>query len=349
MNLAILTFTGLMISFQAFAFAGANGSGGGMGVVCKNADGSIKSVELLDLWEARVIYSRIPVSSSASVADVVEQNLQNLKNSIYAAEMCVGNGAGHDYCDGVQGPEALYQMLKFETDRFLTPNLPQVHRLRGANLKKTDDAFEVVTPSDCKIAQLVRYKDTPYGGDILINQDLVDHMDKTNEAALYIHEAYYAFLRSSGKEKSSLRVRRTVGLSFSGHKFKTLESFLPKQYYECSSGAYPLSRVFVYTPDAGMCAGTGVVFQVVNLGGMNALDFEEPDTCRQGTVDDVFNSVMPMQSWRPFGSRIGFDYSVFVNIGGANGSKQATIELQGAPDQQASAKADLNCVLKTTP
>ena len=79
MNL-IFIFTGLMVSLQVFA--GANGSGGGMGVVCKNTDGSVKSVELLDLWEARVIYSRTLEISSASVADQVEQNLKNFKNSI---------------------------------------------------------------------------------------------------------------------------------------------------------------------------------------------------------------------------------------------------------------------------
>ncbi|MBC7743245.1 MAG: hypothetical protein H7061_13690 [Bdellovibrionaceae bacterium] len=348
MRSVFITCIGLIISFQTLAAitAGANGSGGGMGVVCKNSDGSIKSVELLDLWEARVIYSRNTIASTASVEEQVEQSLQNFKNSVYEGESCVGNSVGHNYCDGVQGPEALYRMLRFETSRFLVASLPQVHRLRGATLQKTTDAFEVVTPSNCEIEQLVIYKDTPYGGDILINQDLVDHMDHTNEAALYMHEGFYAFLRKTG-EKSSLRVRRAVGLAFSGHKFQTLESFLPEQFYECSSGHYPSSRIFIFTPKAGLCADIGVAFQVVNVLGMQALDFEEHDSCRHGSVEDIFNSGASMQSWRPFGSRIGFDYSLFVSIGGLNGLKQASIELQSAPDQEAAAIVNLSCTLKS--
>lgn len=344
MKIQISFLTLMMLTFSVYAGAGANGSGGGMGVVCKNLDGTIKSVELLDLWEARVIYSRNPIPSNDSVEDQIENHLQNFKNSIYAAEMCVGNGGGHDYCDGVQGPEALYQMLKFETDRFLAPNLPQVRRLKGAKLKKTNDSFEVVTPSNCEIEQLVRYKDTTYGGHILINQDLVDYMDDLNEAALYMHEALYAFLRPG--EKSSLRVRRAIGLSFFGHRFKTLESFLPKEYYDCTSTEAPFNRVFVYVPNSGMCANKGVTFQVVNVAGMQALDFEEPDMCQHGTLEDAFNSQLPIQSWRTFGQKVGFDYSVFLNIGGANGAKKATLELQSAPDRPATKKSTLKCQLK---
>lgn len=323
---------------------GGHDGGGGMGIVCKNLDGTIKSVELLDLWEARVIYSRKPITSNESVENQIEHHLQNLKNSVYAAEMCVGNGVGHNYCDGVQGPEALYQELKFGTDRFLNTNLPQIHRLRGARLKKTDDSFEVVTPSNCEIEQLVRYKDTANGGDILINQDLVDYMDNVNEAALYLHEAFYAFLRPA--EKSSIRVRRAIGLSFFGHRFKTLESFLPKEYYDCQSTT-SLDRVFVYVPDSGMCANEGVTFQIVNVAGMQVLDFEEPDMCQHGNLEDVFNSQSPIQSWRPLGRKVGFDYSMFLSIGGANGAKQATLVLQGAPDQPSTKKVTLDCQLKT--
>ena len=349
MKSVFIAFLALTFSFHVSAgiSQGANGSGGGMGVVCKNLDGSIKTVELLDLWEARVIYSRNTISSASSVADQVEQSLQNFKNSVYAAEMCVGSGFGPGFCNGVQGPEALYKTLSFETSKFLALNLRQVHRLKGAILQKTNDAFEVVTPNGCSIEQLVLYKDTSYGGDILINQDLVDHMDKTNEAALYIHEAFYAFLRQPGKERSSIRVRRAVGLSFSGYKFRTLESFLPQQYYECSNHDNPLSRVFVYAPDTGLCAGNGIVFQVVDVAGMYAIDFEDPDTCRQTTIDQLFNSEDPMQSLRPFGSQVGFDYSVLLSIGGMNGLKQGTFEFLGGPGHEASPKVLLNCNLKT--
>lgn len=57
-----------------------------MGVVCKNQDGSIQSLELLGLWEARTIYSRIPTPTSLSIVALIEKHLQTLKNSIYSDE-----------------------------------------------------------------------------------------------------------------------------------------------------------------------------------------------------------------------------------------------------------------------
>lgn len=338
MKNSIVLFLGLTIS-AGHAFAGANGSGGGMGVVCRNTDGSVKSVELLDLWEARVIYGRNTIPSSLPLADQVENALQNFKNSIYAGDYCV---------NGNCGPNGFYQIIEFETSRFLM-NMPQVHRLKGAKLKKTDDAFEEVTPSDCEIEQLVRYKATFNGADILVNQDLVNHLDKTNEAALYVHEAIYAVLRKAG-EKSSIRVRRAIGLSFSGHRFQTLESFLPKEYYDCvSAGNVPRSRVFFYMPTSGMCAGTGAAFQIVDLGYMKAIDFEEPSHCRYSTPLEIFNSTMPFHNWKSFGSNVAFDYSVRVSIGGLNGPLKASIELADAPDQAPIASTPLTCTLKTRP
>lgn len=334
-------FLSLMLLSSLPVLAGNGSTGGGMGVVCKNADGSIKSVELLDLWEARVIYNRPAIISSASVADQMEEQLQNFKNSVYAAEMC----AGHGVCD-MQGPEAFYLMLKSQTDDFLNLDLARIHRVRGATLKKTDDAYEVVTPSNCEIAQLIRFKDTPYGGDVLINQDLVDHMDNTNEAALYLHEALYVYLR--GGDKSSLRVRRAIGLSFSGHEFKTLESFLPKEVYDCHDFSNS-NRVFVYVPEKGFCANEGVVFQIVTLDRMWAMDFAEPRICRLGILDDVFNGPFPMENWGTLGSRVGSDFFVNTRIGGFSGAKQMSIQLYSAPDRPVPSRVDLACELKTLP
>lgn len=201
-----------------------------------------------------------------------------------------------------------------------------------------------MTPRNCEIEQLVRYQESAHGGYVLIDQDLVDHMDNLNQAALYIHEAFYAFLRPS--EKSSLRVRRAVGLSFSGHKFKTLESFLPREYYDCWSSEHPYSRVMVYVPEKGFCANEGVSYQIVNAAGLFAFDFEEPASCQHTTLEEVFTKPFPMRSYRSLGRRVDFDYTVDLNIGGANGAKQVTLELKAAPDQAASEKSILNCELK---
>lgn len=348
MRSILFVLMGFFASSQALAqpFFGGNGSGGGMGVVCRNSDGSIRSVELLDLWEARVIYSRPPILSSASVKEQVHQSLENFKNSVYAGDLTGWEWIDRDTRNPVRGPEALHFMLRDEAEKFLLPGISQVHRLRGVTLKRTDDAFEVVTPRDCEIEQLVRYKDTLHGGEILINQDLVDHMDKTNIAALYVHEIIYAYLRRS-IEKSSLRVRRAVGMAFAGHRFRSLESFLPNQYYECTDKVPAMNRVVVYVPETDNCVGYGAVLQVVEVAGLKMLDFESAKTCAGGSAEDLFNGPTPLGGWLPLGSRVGFDYVVDVEVGGTNGAKQATLQLASAPDQTPSQKVTLTCRLQT--
>lgn len=336
----------LLFVLPTQAFAGAESSGGGMGVVCKNANGTIKSVELLDLWEARVIYGRVPKPSNLSVADQVKGAINDLKNSLYSDGLCIGSGIGPGYCNGITGPAALYEILTDDAEPFLAPNSAEVHRLRGVNLKKTNDAYEVVTPRDCEIEQLVRYTDTASGGDILINQDLVDHLNKTNLAALYVHEALYAYLRQGGMEKSSLRVRRAVGLAFSGYQFRPLDSFLPKKFYVCSTNKWPVATVLVYAPTSGICAGD-TTFQIVDIDGRDRFDFSEPGGCLGMSPDQLFKGPIPLWIDTPLSSKVGFDYTVFGSIGGdENGPMRGTLQLTAAPDQSKSGVMHLGCEMK---
>lgn len=135
----------IMIFISTKVFAG-NESGGGMGVVCRDPSGAVKTVELLDLWEARNVYGRNIVSSSDSVEKQVEDGLQNLKHAINPDGYAEGNDCGFDFKgpDCIVGVEALYSQLKWDADRFLyngNPPLPQFRRLRGVNLKLTNDSF----------------------------------------------------------------------------------------------------------------------------------------------------------------------------------------------------------------
>lgn len=228
-------------------------SGGGMGVVCYNSSEDIESVELLDLWEARVLYGRSVNLSGANVEEIVRNALSSLKDSIYTDYLRIA------FPDDVflSGPDAFYELLKFETDRLLQYPAPNnVKRLRGVELTLTNDSFEVIKPKECKIRQLIRYIDTAHGGEILINQDYLDHLDDINLAALYVHEAYYAKLREAG-ERSSIRVRRAIGMVFSGYQFPIWKSFLPQEYYFCSG---PVGYGFVYKDgDKGIAFAPGYV------------------------------------------------------------------------------------------
>jgi len=310
---------------SAYARNGGADVGGGMAVVCRDEAGKIESVELLDLWEARVVYGRNVADSAAPLSAQIDAALDQLKNAAYAGELCVGTSTNCPGPGNVMGAEALRAVLKFDTDRFLAPDVSQIRRMRGVVLKRTDDSFEEVTPSACAIEQVVRYTDTPSGGFILVNQDLVDRMKPTSVAALYAHEAFYAFLRSNGRaEPSSIRTRRAIGLAFSGYEFAPLESFLPDEYYDCES-AGP-SRAFLYRDASGVTR-----LQLVSVDARLAVGFEAPSSGWAETPEEIFAG----HQWygvRTFGDRIGYDFQVSLSMGGEHGEARIRLMLDGGPD-----------------
>ena len=77
-------------------------SGGGKGVVCYNSDNSVSSVELLELWEARVLYGMSVLQSQDSIQKLIEKGLKELQHTIYYEES--------------GGPQQLYKDLKEITD-----------------------------------------------------------------------------------------------------------------------------------------------------------------------------------------------------------------------------------------
>jgi hypothetical protein len=94
------------------------------------------------------------------------------------------------------------------------------------NHQRVKHLRELLRPEDCGIEQIVNYQ--PVGAPILLNQDLFEKMDLTNQAALIAHEAYYELLRRFAGETTSIRVRRAIGYVFSGHAFEYVPSKLPQ-------------------------------------------------------------------------------------------------------------------------
>lgn len=188
--------------------SGPGAGGGGKGIVCRNADNSIKSVETLDLWEAREIHDEKLAPTTGNLGKDVEAALRNLAKSypIYFQDLTLD-----------QDPEQIYKLLQNLADKFLKPD-DSVLRLRGKRLTDTADAMELVQPENCSPEQIVDYQ--PDGAQVLVNQDLFEKLNETNQAALIAHEAYYSFLRTVAGESNSIRVRRAVGYAFSGHQFE---------------------------------------------------------------------------------------------------------------------------------
>ncbi len=230
MKLVIFVLAVLFSSNSIAMFTiGGSDVGGGKGVVCYDKNNKIKSVELLDLWEGRIIYGLHPRLKS-TVNKNIDGALQQLKYSVFEPFWIFP-------VDNSKQAEAVYGSLQAELEILLDPRFDNVHRVRGVNLQLTDDSYETITPRDCKIEQIAIYKDFKNKEDweIYLNQDLIDKMDATNKAALYIHEAFYHFLRP--QETNSLRIRRIVANIFSRtDTFQNPYRKIPDHFYYCVGG-----------------------------------------------------------------------------------------------------------------
>jgi len=227
----------LTLSLPQASIAGGLEGGGGKGVVCQ---GPIrKTVELLDLWEARILHNEVLDPSLANLGLEAGVNIlfERLKNS-YLENIIMGGGS-----ESCTDQECLMMQLRKVSDRFLLEN-SRVHRLRSVTLELTDDSFEIAKPENCEILQIVNYQP---GGDIYINQDLFEQLSPLNQIALVAHEAYYAFLRRSG-EASSIRTRRVIGYVTGGHSFERVNPKIPSHYYSCSNmdETFPANIIKIY-------------------------------------------------------------------------------------------------------
>lgn len=203
----------LSIGSVAQAAGGTEVGGGGKGVVCRNSDGTVRSVELLDLWEARTLYGRQIQISDAPVAEQVSAVIKNM------SRVHVPSFDSIPYNE-LQS-EVTTALIEQAANVFLGKPAPyiSVKWLRGTTLTQTDDSFEDARPTDCAVEQIATYKNAVMNSTFLVNHDLFDKMDKTNQAALIIHEAFYSAYRSPNMvTKSSVRARRAVGYLFAGGK-----------------------------------------------------------------------------------------------------------------------------------
>ena len=191
LTLSLATFALTATTAQAATtfqplLTGVDSSGGGNAVVCRAKDGKIKSAELLDLFEARILYRRTVVYSKDHRDLQATRNVQPL----------------YDAND-----------LGFMS---LTSNLETVLRIahvlpNGVALQPINDTFSPVLPKNCKIEQLAAYQ---INNELYIDGEIWAHLDMTNQAALYAHEAIYKTLRDYGAT-NSIRARKLVGLLFS--------------------------------------------------------------------------------------------------------------------------------------
>jgi len=183
--------------------------GGGKSVVCRNSDGSIKSAELLDLYEGRIFYKlNIPNSGIDS--------------------FILGQAKMETLAKGRSAQTATNFRSMF-TGIFARKNILPT----GVGLNPTEDSDHIITPRPpCYIEQLAIYKQD----ELFIDGDIWNALNETNKAALIVHETLYKFFRMFG-ETNSVRTRRHVAFVFSGIEptpvwFPTNQQ---PSHYECAT------------------------------------------------------------------------------------------------------------------
>jgi hypothetical protein len=305
---SIISFliTGLL---GASALAGVMNGGGGKGVVCRDSQNQIKSVELLDLWEARTLFGEQPMQVGNDIETEVKSALERLKYgypefSYHQDEEAPGGFCHREECN-------LLEMLR-ELPIFFR-NDPNVVRLHGVTLELTDDSYELARPVDCQIEQIVNYQNS---GKIYINQDLWDRLDNLNKVSLITHEIFYSLLRSYAQEKNSVRTRRAIGYVMSGHSFTQSNPDFPnKNYLECTDQTFQKWTAFdiAYDPKRGLLIYPEIIM------GSRSIGVPDPVYLGPGWSDIVKNSLQgtcnPMDSFAiPFHMDGPIEFDHFFNF-----------------------------------
>lgn len=341
----LLLLVAVTLACPISALAGPSGTGGGQGVVCRNKDGSVKSVELLDLWETKQhvdpYLNLTRKVSKAPVETQVRYGIARLKDAfqfpLQLIDELVASGSPWVVPD---------QWLGSITDIFLkkltgSPDVLTLNPHTGAHLRLTTDAYERLTPADpCKIEQLVIYDDVGEIADL--DMDLINHMDNTNKAALYLHEAFYKILRRFSDEPTSIRVRRAVGYVMSGKTFTSIFSNLPHDGIYCMSPnentfirIYPLkSGQFAMTaerigsvPLMGYSAPSSTaIFEAKSIDELYANYFSD-DVPKKFKSDTV---ILDLQE-RPWQSPTDYDLKYRLSIFNKDGKRLIGVTLLNSP------------------
>jgi hypothetical protein len=186
----------LLITLPTLARARISIGNGGLVVACTQNDGSLTR-EALDLFEGRALfgYEYPQVGENidpATLARAWARRLDEAQGSIPGVS--------------VTPDDSISQKLEYimANLRFLPP---------GFDLELTRDTREFIKiPANCKIEQGVNFRNPKQ---IYADADIWDRFTPhpLNQAAMFLHEAVYWYLRDHGLEEDSRRTRKTVSFT----------------------------------------------------------------------------------------------------------------------------------------
>jgi hypothetical protein len=209
---SVIALSLALVPATALARGGDVGNGGGA-YICQDPHGRIKSALLLDLWEGQRDWKKqgLPYKiqkSNAPVETQIEQAMQKLMNS---------------------DPN-----LFAKVNAMLPIVRAHVDHLVGEDLPPPTDTDYTHYPHGCPLGGVAAFHDDT--GVLEIQDEIVAAFtSRTDEAALYLHEALYKVLRERVGETTSIRTRKLVAKLFSDFPLKTAKKGVPSNAISCSN------------------------------------------------------------------------------------------------------------------
>lgn len=180
-----------LISLQSvFAAEGTEHGNGGLAHVCRDANGKVKSSELLDLRKGRATYPGIQYS---------DQSYEGMYNGLVSTRLAVLPGIYRLYTEYFAG------LFNYEQ----WGEHPLEFRVRYVDRTPvwSGDASEGIADPGCRFEQLGYYTAQ---GVLVVNRKILNTMDELSRSAFKTHEALYRIARKFSHATNSSEVQKLV-------------------------------------------------------------------------------------------------------------------------------------------
>lgn len=240
-----------LVLFQLPCYAtalGPSSSGGGMAVVCRDANGGVSSAELLDVYEAKNTSGLSVMQPSGAL---LEDSYRLAKNTYH-----------------LQG----YPMVltRKEVERNLQNFFAIVRWLPEAESLPflADHGKTIALPLGCNLEQLAIFYDSSY--QVEIDKEIWLSLDSLNQAALVSHEMFYQWERKF-REMTSESTRSYIRQIVSTAGFTPVKAGADQAELSCSAHSGPLhspviSSFYLHKKDNGS-GGQELMLQFDQLAG----------------------------------------------------------------------------------
>jgi hypothetical protein len=266
-----LSVFAVVLFSSPYSFAGFE-SHGGSAFVCREPDGKISSqplsVELLDLWEANVLFHlhvRRDDMAGLPWQKDLETALDKLKNWDR---------------DLWQSTELFYSDV---TDR-MAP-IPS-----GVSIATPEDTGSLLRKKGCPLEGVADYNDLP--NTLFYDPETVSAMDPIDYAALLLHETIYKVRRTANHDTDSLQARRIVGFLFSEEKVPHPDQNLPANAVFCETSP-PLYSFAIYkTPPGFPKDSTRYTFRFSRIDGAPLIGITEATISNKSPlISNLYNGI----------------------------------------------------------